>query len=178
MGLGPAHHIFKNSRPGPARPIIFANVSARSGPARHMAARPMKHGLYMGRPDNCVGRPMCCSAPKRACTHYPDVKFNVNCLFFVVFSRLDSVGQLHSAHETHRQYSLLTQSCSTNDSVGWLPVGHHLLVLLQRPQQQQEQQLHVLLQHPVLLPGQERHAACVAETARSVACTRITVRRL
>ena len=109
----------------------------------------MKHGLYMGRPDNYVGRPvdltgrpmgrpMCCSVPKRACTHYADVNFNDNCWFFVGFSRLDSVGQLLSAHETHSQYPLLTQSCSTNDSVGWLPVGHHLFVLLQRPQQQQE----------------------------------------
>ena len=62
------------------------------------------------------------------------------------------MGQLLSAHETHNQYPLLTQSCSTNDSVGWLPVEHHLLVLLQRPQQQQQQQQqHVLLQHPVLL---------------------------
>ena len=38
---GPAHHIFKKSRPGPAH---------------HMAARPMRYGLYMGRPDNYVGR--------------------------------------------------------------------------------------------------------------------------
>ena len=54
----PAYHIFKNSRPGPARPIIFSNVSARPGVAHHMAASPMKHGLYMGRPDNYVGRPI------------------------------------------------------------------------------------------------------------------------
>ena len=148
-------------------------------------------------------------------------------------------------------YPLLTQSCSTNDSVGWLPVDHHILVLLQRSQQQQQQQQHVLPQHPVLLqytllqhplsskdnantssdilaagshataaaalipgststhtkvnvaatlgqkmssvsayftklhrrfrprdePGQERHAACVAETARSVVCTPTTVPR-
>ena len=31
---------------------------------------------------------------------------------------------------------------------------------------------------PGLLPGQERHAACVAETARSVACTPTTEPRL
>ena len=30
-------------------------------------------------------------------------------------------------------------------------MGHHLLVLLQRPQQHQQQQEHVLLQHPMLL---------------------------
>ena len=47
------------------------------------------------------------------------------------------MGQLRSAHETHTQYPLLTQFCSTNDLVGWLPVDHYLLVLLQ--------------QHPVLL---------------------------
>ena len=57
-----------------------------------------------------------------------------------------------SANEAHNnQYPLLTQSYSTNDSVGWLPVDHHLLVLLQRPQQQRQQQQHVLLQHLVLL---------------------------
>ena len=33
MGRGPAHHIFKNSRPGPARPINFSNIWARAGPA-------------------------------------------------------------------------------------------------------------------------------------------------
>ena len=65
---GPAHHIFKNSWPGPARPIIFLNVPARAGPAHHMAARPMKYGLYMG-------RPICCSVPKRACTHYAGANF-------------------------------------------------------------------------------------------------------
>ena len=80
----PACQIFRRS--AAARTIIFSNVSARPGPAYHVAARPMKHGLYMGRPDNCVGRPvaltgrpmvqpMCCSVPKRSCTHYADVKF-------------------------------------------------------------------------------------------------------
>ena len=167
------------------------------------------------------------------------------------FSRLDSVGQLHSAHETHNRYPLLTQFCSTNDSVVWLHVGHHLLVLLQRLQQQQQLQQHVPLQHAVLLqytllqyplrskynvstssdilaaashataaavlipgsssthmkvnvaatfgqtmspvwvyftklhrwfrpwdePWQERRAACVAETARSVVCTPTTLPR-
>ena len=166
-----------------------------------------------------------------------------------MFSRLDSVEQLFSALETHNQYPLLTQLCSTNDSVGWLPVDHHLLVLLQRPQQQHQQQVlpqhpvlpqYRLLQHPlsskdnastssdilaaashataaaVLIPDstshmkmsvaatlglkmsavwiyftklyrrfcprdepeQERHAACVAETARSVVCTPATAPRL
>ena len=61
------------------------------------------------------------------------------------------MGQLLSDHETHSQYPLLTQSCSANDSVGWLLVGHHLHVLLQRLQQQQQQQQHVPLQHPALV---------------------------
>ena len=66
MGRGPAHHFFK--------------VSARPGPAHHMAARPMRHGLYMGQPDNYVGRPvdlkgrlmgrpMCCPVLKGACAY-------------------------------------------------------------------------------------------------------------
>ena len=52
-------------------------------------------------------------------------------------------------HVRNNQHPLFTQFCPTNDSVGWLPVDH-LLVLLQRPQQQQQQQQqqqHVLLQH-------------------------------
>ena len=61
--------------------------------------------------------------------------FTLGVDFSLFFSRLDSVGQLLSAHETHKQYPLLTQFCSTNDLVGWLPVDHHLFVLLQRPQQ-------------------------------------------
>ena len=87
VGRGPARpspsHFQKfTARPGPARPIIFSNVSARPDPAHHMAPRPMKHGLYMDRPDNYVGRPvdltgrpMCCSVPKRECTHYAGVNF-------------------------------------------------------------------------------------------------------
>ena len=57
MGRGPVQPITSSKIPGPARPIIFSNVSAQSGPAHHLAARPMKHGLYMGRPDNDVGQP-------------------------------------------------------------------------------------------------------------------------
>ena len=55
---GPAHHIFKKSRPGPVRPIICSKFSARPGSAHHMATRPMKHGLHVSHPDNCVGRPV------------------------------------------------------------------------------------------------------------------------
>ena len=88
---------------------------------------------------------MRCPVPTGACA-YADVFFFCQLLIFVFVSLLDSIGQLLSAHETHIQYPLLTQFCSTNDSVGWLPVDHHLVVLLQRPQQ-----YHVLLQCPVLL---------------------------
>ena len=60
---GPAHHIFKKSRPGPARSITFSKVSARPGPTHQMAARPMKHGLYMSRSDKYVGRPVDLTSP-------------------------------------------------------------------------------------------------------------------
>ena len=77
--------------------------------------------------------------------------FTLIVVFSSVFSRLDSVGQLLSAHEIHNQQSvLITKFCSTNDSIGWLPVDHHLLVLLQRSSSNNSKQ-HVLLQHPVLL---------------------------
>ena len=61
----PGPSIFQTMGRGPAQPIL---KHLRPGPAHHMAARPMKHGLYMG-------RPMCYSVPKRACIHYADVKF-------------------------------------------------------------------------------------------------------
>ena len=51
MRPGPAHHIFQSSRPD-----LIHHFFTSLGPAHHMAARPMKHGLYMGRPDNYVGR--------------------------------------------------------------------------------------------------------------------------
>ena len=103
---GPAHQIFRGwaaARPSPshfqkftARPIIFSNASARPGPANHAAAMHMRHGLYMGRPDNYVGRPvdlmgwpkgrpMCCLVLKGACA-YADVIFYVNCCFCCCFS--------------------------------------------------------------------------------------------
>ena len=53
--------------------------------------------------------------------------------------------------ETHNQYPLLTQFFSTIDWVGRLPVDYHILALLQRPQKQQLQHEHVLLQHAVRL---------------------------
>ena len=181
------------------------------------------------------------------------ILFNIDYWFYVFVSVWIPWDSCFSAHETHNQYPPLTQFCSTNDSVGWLHVGHHHLELLQRLQwQQQQQQQHVSLHHPVLLqytlmqyplsskdntstssdtlaaaphataaavliprststhvqvnvaatlgqkmspvgayftklhrrfrprdqPGQERHASCVAETARSVVCTPTTVPRL
>ena len=53
--------------------VIFGDEPAgRPGPAHHMATRPKKHGLYMGRPDNYVGRPVCCPVVKGA-SAYADV---------------------------------------------------------------------------------------------------------
>ena len=125
-----------------------------------MATSPMKHGLYMGRPGNYVGRPvdlkgrpMCCPVVKGAGAYTDVILLRLivgDSLFFPAWIPWDTCFLAHERHITST-YTLLTQSCSTNDSVGWLPVDHHLLVLLQRPQQQQQQQQHVLPQHPVLL---------------------------
>ena len=115
MGRGPAQPITFSKFHGPARPIIFSEVSARPD-------------NYVGRPVYLTGRPMCCPVLKGACAYVDDVVLSP-LLFFRCFSRLDSVGQLLSAQETHNQHPLLTQSCSTYDSVRWLPVDH-LLVLL------------------------------------------------
>ena len=54
---GPAHNYWKTftARFGPARSIFLSSVSAWPGPTHHMAARPMKHGIYMGRPDKLRG---------------------------------------------------------------------------------------------------------------------------
>ena len=138
---------------------------SRPDPPHQMASRSTRHGLYMGRLDNYLGRPMhssrpmdlsraiCCSELKGACA-YSDVIVLRYLLAFRCFfppsefSRTATLGP----RDTHNQHSLLIQFCFTNDSVGWLHVDYHLLVLLQRPQQQQQQQQHVLLKHPVLLP--------------------------
>ena len=69
MGRGPAQPITFSKIHGPARPIIFPKVSARPGPAHHMAARPMRHGLYMGRPDNYVRRPVDFDGPAHEPAH-------------------------------------------------------------------------------------------------------------
>ena len=79
---GPARHFFSEDglRPGPAHrisnyigrhgPSIFQNC--RPGPARPMAfaARPMRHGIHMGRPVDLKSRPtgwpMCYPVLKRA----------------------------------------------------------------------------------------------------------------
>ena len=47
---GPAHQFFKTH--GPARPDPSFFLKPRAGPAHHMAAWPMRYGLYMGRPDS------------------------------------------------------------------------------------------------------------------------------
>ena len=85
MGRGPGQPITFPETHGLARPGPSFFQKSRPGPAHHMAARPMRHGLYMGRPDNYLGRPMCCPVLKGACA-YADVIFCVSCWFFVVFS--------------------------------------------------------------------------------------------
>ena len=125
---GPAHHFFESLgpvRPGPSHDSEAHETRALYGPPDNYVGWPVD---LTGR---LMGRPMCCSVRKGAC--------------FSFFFRLDSLGQLISAHETHNQYALLTQSYSTNDSVGWLPVKHHLLVLPQHPVLLQ----YTLLQHPL-----------------------------
>ena len=55
---GPAHRI--SNYIGPARPGPSILQICRPGPARPMtfAARPMRHGLHMGRPVDLKSRPM------------------------------------------------------------------------------------------------------------------------
>ena len=60
------------TRPGPAHYCFKSLGSAWPGPSHGSEAH--KHGLYMGQPDNCVGRPMCCPVLKGACA-YADVIF-------------------------------------------------------------------------------------------------------
>ena len=76
MGHGPAQPITFSNVHGPSRPgrSFFISISARPGPAHHLAARAMGHGLCMGRHDNYVGRPLCFLVLKGACA-YADVFF-------------------------------------------------------------------------------------------------------
>ena len=170
------------------------------------------------------------------------------------FSRLDSVGQLLSAHETHVTSTHYSHNSAppTSRSDGFLWTTTSSCCCEARSSSSNSSSTYVLLQHPVLLqytllqhplsskdntstssdilaaasqakaaavpipgststhmkvdvaanfglkmspsrptsrsctrrsrprdePGQERHAACVAEMARSVVCTPITVPRL
>ena len=90
MRLGPTHHIFKSSRPD-----LIHRFFTSLGPVHHMAARPMKHGFYMGRPDNYVRRsvdltgrptsPLICCPVLTGAYEYADVVFYLNCCFSVVF---------------------------------------------------------------------------------------------
>ena len=169
---GPAHHIFNKSRPGPARSIIFSNVSARLGLAHNMTARPMKHGLYMGRPDNYVGRPVDLTAGANVLFRYKTSMYTLrkreilSLTFIVGFSLLFPVGILWGSlfrpmrHIASTHYSYNPAPPTTRSMAS---CGHRLLVLLP---------------HPVLPPGQQLQATCVAETAMRVVCTSTTVRRL
>ena len=51
----PSPSSFNFSWPGPAQPINFSNVSARRGRPMIFAARPMRHGVYTGRPAISCG---------------------------------------------------------------------------------------------------------------------------
>jgi len=55
---GPARQISRGWAAARPSPSHFQNFTGRPGPAHHMAARPMRHGLYMGRPNYYVGRPV------------------------------------------------------------------------------------------------------------------------
>ena len=96
VGRSPARpiNIFRRWAAARPSPSHFQKFLARPGPAHHMVTRPMKHGLYMGRPGNYVGRsvdltgrpmgrPMCCSVPKRALHTTPTCIFNVTCWFLL-----------------------------------------------------------------------------------------------
>ena len=107
-----------------ARAICSSNVSAQPDPAHHMAARTLKHGLYMGRPGNCLGRPVDLTGrPMGRPMRYLVLKgaraYSDEILVFVVFSRLDSVEQLLSAHETHNQYPRYIHTTTRSDGFLW-----------------------------------------------------------
>ena len=154
----------QNSRPRPARPIIFSKVSARPCPPHHMAARPKRHGLYMGRPVNYIGRPadltcrpmcwpMCRPVVNGSCA-YADVIYSCQllvfrcCFFPSGFCQAAAFGLTPTTH-----IILLHQRLGRVASV-----VNHLLLLLQSPQEQQQQQhQHVLLQQLVLL----QYTVCV-----------------
>ena len=61
MGRGLAQLMRFSAYHGPGRPdpahCCFQSLGP-PGPARHMAATPMGHGLCMGQPDKYVGRPV------------------------------------------------------------------------------------------------------------------------
>ena len=131
--------------------------------------RPMRHGLYMGRPENYVGRPvyltgrsmgrpMCCPVLKGACA-CADVIFlrYVVVGFSLVFPRLDSVGQLLSAHETHiasTHYSHISAPPTIrSDGFMWVTTSSSCST----PAAAAAQQEHVPLQHPVLLQNTLLH---------------------
>ena len=128
MGRGPAQPITFSTNHGPARPGPSSFQTSPPGSAWPIT---WQRGLWntgfiwAGPTITWAGpwiwRPGQCVVPLQNehvhTTQTWNSQFNVYCWFFVAFSRRDSVGQLISAHETHSQYPLLIQSCSTNDSV-------------------------------------------------------------
>ena len=120
MGRGPAKPNKFSKNHGPARPGPSFFQTSRPGPAaHHMAARPMKNGLYIGRPDNYVGRLMCCAVLRGSCA-YADVFFRVNCWCFIVIPRPDSVGQPLSANETHTTSNHYSHISAWSDGFLWV----------------------------------------------------------
>ena len=119
---GPAHQFFRGWAAARPSPSHFQKLTARPGPADRMAARPMRHGLYMARPDHYVGRPMCYPVLKSACAYADVIFFALIVVFSLLLSRLDSVGQPLSVHETHIASTHYSNNCAppTTRSDGFL----------------------------------------------------------
>ena len=74
---GPGHDISKNSRPGPAHHFLKRLGPGRPGSSHGSEAHETRAlpDTYVGQPTDLPFRPMCCSVPKRTCTHYADMKY-------------------------------------------------------------------------------------------------------
>ena len=83
-------------------------------------------------PSSILWHP-CCTQTHPTATADNKAGKKKNFCFFMFFFPSGFRGTAGSAHETHTQQLQLTQLSSTNDSVGGLPVDHHLRVLLKRP---------------------------------------------
>ena len=94
----PGPSFFPKSRPGPARPGPLNGNKAHETRALYGPARQLR-GPARGFDGPAHGR---YPVLQGACAYYTlTCFFCVNCVFFLLFSRLDSVGEVLSAHETH-----------------------------------------------------------------------------